>query len=493
MRKSIYTILTALVVGGCGDFLDQAPQGQLTEDVLFGEQKGALMSVNAIYSHLRAWEQIGFAWFAINELPGDNSNTGSELSDGSTPRLNTVNNFTYDASLSELNDWWIGNYKGIASCNVALGNLTVVKDEALRMTYMAQAYFFRGFFYFNLVKAFGGVPLELRVAQPGEYNKPRATEEEVYAEIIKDLTYAAEHLPTRAEWGAKELGRVTRGTAEGLLAKVYLFRQDYQNAQKYAGLVIGREEYELHPDYRDLFSPNSLYSKEVMLGDQFLWQDNRNAESNFVKWQGIRTFFGWGFLSPTLSLADNYEPGDPRRGATIFFSGDSVDGRGVITFPDRVDPRANHKTIWPTSFWNGNEFTKTNAHFYFLRYADVLLVYAEAANELGQTDEALAKLEMVRERARQSTTGSPAGLLPEIAERDKALLREIIWNERRIELALEGQRFFDLIRADKVIPGYAADALRADNPATSFNAARNSKFLIPQNQIDISQGILTQN
>lgn len=107
---------------------------------------------------------------------------------------------------------------------------------------------------------------------------------------MKDLTYAAENLPTRQEWGTENLGRVTKGTAEGLLAKVYLFRQDYENAFRYADSVISREEYDLHPDYRDLFNPNSYYSDEVMLGDQFYWLSNRDNESQFVMWQGIRGF-----------------------------------------------------------------------------------------------------------------------------------------------------------------------------------------------------------
>lgn len=491
MKKIIYTLLTAFSLGACTDFLNQSPQGQLTEDTFFGEAKGALMGVNAIYSHLRGYDLIGMPWFAITELPSDNSNTGSELSDGSTPRLNTINNFTYDAGVLELNNWWTGNYNGIATCNVALDNLSALKDEAVKMKCMAQARFFRGFFYFNLVKAFGGVPLLLDVAQPGEYNKPRATEEQVYTEIISDLTYATDHLPTRAEWGIKELGRVTKGTAQGLLAKVYLFRQDYANAKKQAGFVISDAEYDLHPDYRDLFSPNSLYSNEVMLSDQFMWQDSRDKESEYVKFQGVRGFFGWGYVSPAKSLADSYEPGDPRREATILFSGDSVAGKGIITFMETLDPRANHKVIWPTSFWNQGAFEKTNAHLYYLRFADVLLIYAEAANEEGDTDGALTNLERVRKRARLSTP--VGGVLPEIVERNKAVLREMIWNERRIELAMEGHRFFDLIRADKVVPGYAERMLRADNPNTSFTAARNSKFLIPQKQIDISQGVLIQN
>lgn len=495
MKNLLWVIWLGLALGGCDGFLSPAPQGKLTQEVFFSEEEGALMGINAIYSRLREWDQIGFPWFVLCELPSDNSNTGSELADGSVARLNTVNNFTYNAGVDELNGWWTGNYNAIGSCNVALESLNGLSDEELKVRCTAQARFFRGFFYFNLVRAFGGVPLMMDVPQPGQYNKPRATKDQVYDEIVKDLLYAAENLPTRTQWGEKELGRVTKATAQGLLAKVYLFRQDYQHAFDYADSVIVSGEYDLHPNYRDLFNPNSLYSQEVMLGDQFLWQDNRDGESQFVVWQGVRGYWGWGYLSPTQSLVDSYEEGDPRLAATVFFSGDSVAGKGVIDFAPALDPRANHKVIWPTTYWNANSFTKTNAHLYFLRYADILLVYAEAANELGKTQEALDKLELVRSRARQSVVSGVDNthILPRITETDKGRLREIIWHERRIELALEGHRFFDLIRADQVVPGYALQELRADNPETNFNAVNNSVFLIPQKQIDIAQGVLQQN
>lgn len=493
MKNLLWIILIVLTLSSCQDFLSPDPQGKLTQEVFFSEEEGALMGVNAIYSRLREWDQEGFPWFVICELPSDNSNTGSELADGSAARLNTVNNFTYNATVDELNNWWVGNYNGIANCNTVLESMPNLKDEALKIQCTAQARFFRGFFYFNLVKAFGGVPLMMDVPQPGAYNKPRATSEQVYDEIVKDLAYAADNLPTRAQWGTKEAGRVTKGTAQGLLSKVYLFRQNYEQAFNYADSVIVSGEYDLHPNYRDLFSPNSLYSQEVMLGDQFLWQENRDNESQYVMWQGVRGFWGWGFLSPTESLVNAYETDDPRLGATVFFSGDSVEGVGVVNFAPALAPRANHKVIWSTSFWNASSFTKTNAHLYFLRYADVLLIYAEAANELGNTPEALDKLELVRDRARKSAEDGVSNILPKITETNKEKLREIIWHERRVELALEGHRFFDLIRADKVVPGYALQELKADMPATNFSAARNSVFLIPQKQIDISQGVLQQN
>ena len=239
---------------------------------------------------MKSWDLIGFSWFGIMEVPSDNSDTGSSPADGSYARVNSLNDFTYDVYTSELNGWWTGNYKGIGFCNVALDNLDVLKDEQLKIRSIAQARFFRGFFYFNLVRTYGGVPLVTKVQNPDEYDQPCASEEAIYQQIIDDLSYAAMNLPTRDEWGIAERGRVTKGTAEGLLAKVYLFRQDYASVKQYAGQVISRGEYNLHHNYRDLFSPDSYYSDEVMLADQYLWGSDktRDKASEYVKWQCVR-------------------------------------------------------------------------------------------------------------------------------------------------------------------------------------------------------------
>ena len=151
--KKIYSLLlaSALVFTSCSDFLDTKPQGKLTQDIFFGEEEGALMGINAIYSQMKSWDLIGFSWFGIMEVPSDNSDTGSSPADGSYARVNSLNDFTYDVYTSELNGWWTGNYKGIGFCNVALDNLDVLKDEQLKIRSIAQARFFRGFFYFNLV------------------------------------------------------------------------------------------------------------------------------------------------------------------------------------------------------------------------------------------------------------------------------------------------------------------------------------------------------
>ena len=160
-----------------------------------------------------------------------------------------------------------------------------------------------------------------------------------------------------------------------------------------------------------------------------------------------------------------------------------MEGKGEIYFKKEVPPRANKKTIWPTGYWNENSFAKQNCHLIFLRYADVLLMYAEACNELGESREALDKLEMVRARARR--TVHPADMtvgLPEITETGKEKLREIIWNERRIELALEFERYFDLVRW-----GIAEDKV------ANFVVGKHEVFPLPQTEIDKSNGKLQQN
>ena len=193
--KKIYSLLlaSALVFTSCSDFLDTKPQGKLTQDIFFGEEEGALMGINAIYSQMKSWDLIGFSWFGIMEVPSDNSDTGSSPADGSYARVNSLNDFTYDVYTSELNGWWTGNYKGIGFCNVALDNLDVLKDEQLKIRSIAQARFFRGFFYFNLVRTYGCVPLVTKVQNPDEYDQPCASEEAIYQQIIDDLSYAAKN------------------------------------------------------------------------------------------------------------------------------------------------------------------------------------------------------------------------------------------------------------------------------------------------------------
>ncbi len=490
-------LAAALTLGytACSDeFLNEEPLGVPSSATLFADEAGAVRAINGAYAHLRNWDVVGFPYFGIKELPSDDANVGSAPGDGSYPRLERINTFTYDPSVGELNGYWEGTYRGINRVNQVIVNVPDIDmDETLKARIVAEAKFLRAFYYFDLVRAFGEVPLIDKVYTDPEAARtavPKSPKEDIYNFIVKDLTEAISVLPLKSEYAPEDLGRATKGAAQGLLAKVYLFRQDYQNAAQQAMAVIQSGEYALYPDYRALFFPNQENGTESLFETQVIARDDRTISNEFNKWQGIRGVFGWGFNSPTEDLSNAYEPGDPRRTATIFYSGDTLEGASepyMLPVDQGAEPRANKKAMLPLNMWPAGYPENSPTNYIILRYADVLLIYAEALNALGQPAEALTYLNMVRERARG---GNPA-VLPAIATTDQAALRDIIWHERRVELAMEGHRFFDIIRQNEVVPGRAEQICTA-NGKPAFDIEQHATFPIPQPQIDISGGVLQQ-
>lgn len=495
LYKPALISLVALGLNSCSDeFLNEEPRGLPSSATLFEDEAGAIKATNGIYSYLRNWNVVGFPYFGIQMLPSDDVDVGSSPGDGSYPRLELINSFTYDPTTGELNGFWVGAYTGINHANQVIYNVPSIEmDEALKARLIGEAKFLRAFFYFNLVRGFGEVPLIDKVYTDPEDARtavPKSTEEEIYDFIVQDLQAAIEALPLKSEYAGGELGRATKGAAQGMLAKVYLFRQDYANAQQQAREVIQSGEYSLHPDFREVFLPAQENGSESLFEAQIIDREDQAISNEYTKWQGIRGNFGWGFNSPTEDLHNAFDPDDPRREATIFYDGEELEGSGrAISFPisEGAMPRANQKTMLPEDQWPAAYPGNSPTNRIILRYADVLLIYAEASNELGQSAEALTYLNMVRERAR----GGNAGLLPDITIADQAGLREIIWHERRVELAMEGQRFFDLIRQDKVEPGRATRILH-EHGKTNFDMSRHANFPVPQQQIDVSEGVLTQ-
>lgn len=479
----------------CSDeFLNEEPLGIPSSATLFADEAGAIRATNGIYAHLRNWDVVGFPYFGIKELPSDDADVGSTPGDGSFPRLELINTFTYDPSVGELNGYWEGSYRGINRANQVIYNIPDIEmDEALKARLIAEAKFLRAFYYFDLVRAFGEVPLIDQVyTDPEEARNAveKSPEDVIYDFIIQDLTDAISVLPLKSEYPAADLGRATKGAAQGLLAKVYLFRQDYENARQQALAVIQSNEYALYPDYRSLFFPEQENGVGSLFEAQIIAREERDISNEYSKWQGVRGQFGWGFNSPTEDLSNAYEPGDPRRTATIFYSGDTLEGASepyFLPIDQGAEPRANKKTMLPLGLWPAGYPGNSPTNYIILRYADILLIYAEALNELGQSAEALTYLNMVRERARD---GNP-NVLPDITTTDQAALREIIWHERRVELAMEGHRFFDIIRQNDVVPGRAEQIFHS-NGKTNFDIERHGTFPVPQQQIDVSEGGLTQ-
>jgi len=356
----------------------------------------------------------------------------------------------------------------------------------LRNRYIAEASFLRGLFYFDLVRAFGGVP---KVTSTTPATKtPRSTDAEIYELIISDLEFAAQHLPEKSLYAPDDAGRATKGAAKSLLARVYLFMGDYKNVEKYALEVIASDEYDLEDDFADANGKNGEHGIESVFEIGAMEVEGAGG-NQYANTQGVRGSpnRGWGFNRPSLDLRYSFEEGDPRLDATIIDLGETLDGIFIIgdgTTPDVVvvngivtEVECYNQKVW---YPGTNTITQWGHNRRLIRYADVLLMAAEALNENDKPGDALPLLNEVRERAR----GGNGSILPDVTVTEKNALRNAILEERRHELALEGHRFWDLVRT-----GRAAIVLGP----LGFQTGKHELLPIPQNEIDISQGSLQQN
>lgn len=462
-------------------FLDTDPQGKQSDVVFWANEGDATKAVNAMYAHLRAWNNTAFAAIAIESVGSDETEKGSSPTDATF--FNDYDNFSVGSSDGQLGSFWEGQYQNINFANQVLDNVGAIQmDENLKARYFAEAKFIRAYSYFRLVRAFGDVPLRLKLpAGANEYNLPRTPKAEVYAAIEKDLTDAAAILPLT--YGSADVGRVTKGAALSLLAKVSMYQQKWQQVFDLTTQVISSGQYSLFKNYEQLFRIANENSTESIfeLQNALLTGNAAASNSQYSQVQGVRgvTGGGWGFHVPTAELAAAYETGDPRRDGTIIFRGETTpDGDAIAAVGD--NPMYNQKSYVPFKlFVSGfNEGAQQNVRV--LRYSDVLLMNAEAANQLGNTTQALASLELVRARAR----GASTTILPKVTTTDKAKLQEAIWHERQVELAMEFDRYFDVIRQGR---GTAVFGPKG------WKAGKNEVWPLPQTELDLSAGVLTQN
>lgn len=478
------SILLALLLfaGSCTDVLDRTPQGEFTLDNFFQTEEQAVQSVNAIYNQLRTWQVHVFSFIGMTDIVSDDSNKGSFPSDGFF--LQEVEDFEHTPANIAPSTVWEGYYTGVFRANLAIARIPEVPemDEVLRARLIAEAQLLRGYFYFNLVRWFGDVPL-ITEPFPEDFAIPRSSKEEVYARIIADLEAAAAVLPTKSAYANADLGRVTQGTARSLLAKVQLTRGAYQSAAEEAIAVINSNQYSLAPSYSSIFSRSGENGPGSIFEVQTTALETGGGGSQYNEVQGVRGTpnLGWGFNRPSDDLIQAFEPGDPRREATILYVGEVLpDGSAIVQDnPNIIGERYNQKAF-VVDHPGGNGNGPGNIRIF--RYADLLLIAAEALNELGRSAEALPYLEMVRARARNGSTR----ILPPVTTTNQTELRTAILQERRVELALEQQRWFDLIRT-----GRAASVMQAQGKA--FVENKHELFPIPQSEIDLSEGALIQN
>lgn len=501
IKTSLILGLTFMALGCSKDFLDVPVQGQATAE---SDPDVAEKLVTGVYSSLLAGSAFGgigdvhgISFITATTIMTDDSDKGSTLSD--QPGIKDLDNFTYTPTNNFVAALWTGYFNGIAKANHALKALETAQiSEESRIKFQGEVRFLRAYYYFNLVRFFGGVPKVLIVpANAQEANsdpvyQTRASATEIYDLIKEDLNFAINNLPSKT---GKPNGRINKETAQGMLAKVHLTQKNYQDAFTFATSVINSGLFTLLPKYENIWRQVGDNSSESMFEVQTGQFNNSDyGVEGYCVWQGPRVGgvggwrdLGFGFNNPSEDLVNSFEPGDIRKDASIIFIDNSPQHVGTILFdgyriPSQdsiANPRYNYKAYHSEnkeveSFLGNRDRKQKNVHI--LRYADVILMAAEAANELGNTGDALTYLNMIRARV---------GLAESTAS-SQTELREAIYKERRAELAMEHERWFDLVRT-----GRAAQTMMPLKPG--FMAGKHELLPVPSLQIALSGGRLTQN
>jgi hypothetical protein len=490
-----------LMLGSCSKSFLDVPT---TTPIPANDPNAAQNYVKAAYSSLIyvdagggwVYDTHGVAFIAATNIMSDDADKGS-YSDDQVP-IRDLDNIVETPANSMVAALWSGYYAAIARTNNSLNALAVANlDSATVKQLRGEVRFIRGYYYFNLVRFFGGVPIVTYVPDgPHAANSDstlvtRASAADVYNNvIIPDLQYAVDNCPLK---GNTPTGRITRGAAETMLAKVYMYLKDWDKVKTLTDDVIGSGLYSLMPSYDSIWrevgdnSSESIF--EIQTGEYSgtdggiplysEMQGPRNLSGNwsnptFPNPTGDR---GWGFCVPTQSLINAYEPGDVRKDATIIFvDKNSPTGIGDTLWDGFMIPvgtqdsyynyKAYHSEKLESFFTNRDREIK-NVHI--LRYAEVLLMSAEAATQIG--GDVATPLNLVRARAHLG----PAAVLDQNA----------VWNERRVELGLEHDRFFDIVRQ-----GRAMAVMQANGKP--FKPG-NEVLPIPAAQIQLSGGRLEQN
>ncbi len=496
--KAVTILLLSLTIFSCDEkFLDVKVQGGETVDL---DPNLAQKLVTGVYNSLTQGDCFGngdvHGWglISVTCTISDDADKGSTASDQAVP-IGDIDNFTLTSTNKFCETIWSGHYNGIGAANQALVQLTKSSsiDPKQLKTYQAEVRFIRGYLYFNLVRMFGDVPLVLRVpkdlmdANGDPSFVTRAASSMVYDSIARDLQFAIDNLPTRTQ---AIPGHVTKGSAQTMLAKVYLYQKQWVKSQALSDAVISSGQYSLVNDYATIWrqaGDNNIESIFEIESGKF---NNGNfGIDNYVVCQGPRVGgkggwddLGYGFNDPTPDLINTYEPGDLRKNATIIFIDNSGAHKGTILWDGRRIPSSdsvqnlyyNYKaytSVAKEQYANPNDKNRPK-NIHILRYAEVLLMNAEAAFHTGSGN-ALGKVNQIRQRAGLPSKGS--------------LTLDDIWKERRLEFAMEHDRFWDLVRQGK-----AGQVMRASGK-TNFVDGKHELLPVPNSQIILSGNKLTQN
>ena len=470
----IAVALLGIAFSSCSDFLEQNPKTDLSENDFYKTADDFTSAVNGAYSSLQGGNIYG-NWYIFAEIPSDN--TRNQLS-GSVTTQNEFDKFYIDTQNSVIKDFWAEAYKVINRTNTVLDRIDGVNmDAALVSRYKLECKFIRALMYFNLVRVYGDVPLVLKeISITESYDILREPKDNVYNQIIADLKEAAEGLP--ASYSSAEDGRATKGAAKALLGEVYMTIHKYPEAEAILAEVINSGQYALLENtpgslnidgYEAIFSPVNHNSKEGIFEIQYLkggFGEGSNFANNYAPENSgtnvVQVGGTGGNNIPEMDIYNAYEEGDLRRDYSMSLGyhdnrkdGEWVESRYVSKYRDVPYQGGDASNNYPV-----------------IRYGNVILMYAEALNQNGKTVEACKYLNMTRRRGFGYQTT------------DKAQFELMVEQERRVELAFEDHRWFDLVRT-----GRAVEVMRSKGFALNET---NLICPIPQKQIDVNPK-LTQN
>lgn len=445
MKHRIITglIFVGFLMSGCSsDFLDITPTSSLTEDSFFKTLTDAEATVTAAYNPLRHGGLYNNDYPKVTEAPTDDAIIYN------TQGL-SLDSWSFATNDAIIDNVWQTCYEGIFRANIALQKLPEMEiDEAAKRRLLGEAYFLRALYYWHLTALFGEVPL-IREADPTDASKavvPKSSVDALYEFMTTDLKQAYDRLPDQSEYGSADIGRASKGAAEALLGKVYLYAKDYPLAETHLSNVINSGEYQLVSDFADLLvvDNNSESIFEVQFAD-IVNQGSTRMVNNYPQGQG-----GFSNLLPTQDLVDEYaahdgssavNDADPRLYYTIFRQGDPYDDVSPV-YQSSWTPTGFtiKKGLYPVVRVN-NTYGWRNVPI--IRLADVILMYAEAANENGKPNEAIAAINRIRSRPSVEMPELPTAAFP---VGNKSEIFDAIVHERRIELAFEHHRLHDVRR-----------------------------------------------
>ncbi len=483
----IVFFLTAFLFGCKKDFLDKKKLGSLTNESFFVQESDAFQAVVAAYSDLKDYRYTWTIWAFGDVLSDDATYSGS---DADAQSYALMESFNYPTDNGRILGRWQILYRGINKANQAIDGINKM-DENLFKTYnknrlLGEALFLRAYYYHELVKVFGDVILFTTTPTIADKQQKRTPVADVYKQIEQDLKTAASYLPAKSQLTTADLGKVTKGAANAMLARVYLYEKKYEEC-KAACLEVFKDGYELESDYGYVFTLAGEHCKESIFEIDHYNSSTQSAATtnngNFhvLMMMPFGATYGYGINQPRKSLADAFDAaGDTmRKNATLLTDADI---KAWETAADYAKLERNRTGYYNQKYYikpadRAKEIRNNPVNIRLIRLSEIYLTYAEALVKSATPDNVNAReyLNKVRRRAKLADNTTANG----------DALFDAILNERRLELAMEGHRYFDMVRTGK-----AATAFKEKG---NFKEGISNLMPIPQAEIDMSGGTLTQN